>query len=298
MKTKIRISTICVLSALLWVSCTTDNKKVTDDSGDEIEQALLKKDLRNVKKIFYNIPSPIEMSSLMQRAGTIYNTDILNPISNQERYTTNASLALNLGVYGADLSYIRVFDQMQESINYLSAIKKISEKLGIPEEQGRFTLSRLEQNVQDRDTLLQIISDTYAAADVYLKENEREGIAALIILGGWSEALYLATSIVNEKDPSQDMINRIAEQKYSFNNLKAFLADFSDEAEIQKFSPFIDQLDKVFNKITIIQEKGEILTDTENKLTTINYQSKIDASMEQIIEINGIICNLRGEIIK
>jgi len=110
------------------VSCASEGEKDADKKSDEIPiDTLNDGHIKKVTKIFYNVPSPIEMNSLIQRTGSHYNEDLLNPASNRQNYTTNSKMALNLGVYGADLSYARLYDQIQISIDYLTHIKKITQ---------------------------------------------------------------------------------------------------------------------------------------------------------------------------
>ena len=99
------------------------------------------------QNIFYSIPSPIELAQLIQKAGAKYNKDLLNPIKNVSKYMSNTSKALNLGVYGADLSYTSVFDDnTQESIFYLAATRKLAESLGVGNAFDEKTVDRIQAN--------------------------------------------------------------------------------------------------------------------------------------------------------
>lgn len=248
---------------------------------------------KKVKKIFYNVPSPIEMANLMQKAGIEYRNDILNPISNKDNYVIIADVALNLGVYGADLSYTRMFDQIQESVSYLSAIRTLSDALGIPQEAGSSTISKMEDNMGNRDSLLQIITDTYSSADIYLKENDRGNTATLIIVGGWIEALYIATQVSGE---NKLIYERIAEQKYALNNLIELIKTYDDE-NLHEFLPKLNDLKLVFDEININYTRGDVITNKESKSTIIESKAKIEISKEQIKKITEKIEKIRKEIV-
>jgi hypothetical protein len=116
-----------------------------------------------------------------------------------------------LVLYGSDLSYVRLFEQIQLAINYLSSIKKLCDAIEIPEDQGSRAIQRMEKNIDNKDSLLQIISETYASADSYLKDNDRGNTATLVILGGWIESLYIATQIADYANPSnKEIVDRMA----------------------------------------------------------------------------------------
>ena len=59
---------------------------------------------------------------------------------------------------------------------------------------------------------------------IYLKENYRGATAALIIMGGWLDELYISTHIIDEENPDESIVNHIAEQKHSLENLIELLS--------------------------------------------------------------------------
>jgi hypothetical protein len=293
----LKFSKYILLIVVLFIglySCDHSTSFIDDNS--DYEDTLINEDTLNSKKvktIFYNVPSPIEMANLMQKAGVEYRKEFLNPVSNKDRYVVIAEVALNLGVYGADLSYTRMFDQIPESINYLSSIRKLSDALGIPEEAGASTISKMEDNMNNRDSILQIITDTYSSADRYLKENDRGNTATLIIIGGWVEALYLATQLSND---NKIIYERIAEQKYALNNLIELIKTYKDE-NLAKFLVKFEDLQQTFNTIEMTYTKSEVKTDMKTKTTLIESKSTIKINKAQITEITKKIEKIRKDIV-
>lgn len=300
MNFKIIFKILLAVIVISLFSCKSDNTadNTNDINSNNPDDTLKEEHIKNVKMIFYNVPSPIELAHMLHLSGADYNSDILNDYQYYERYTTNSKLALNLGVYGADLSYTRMFDQIQSSVNYLSSIRKISDLLGIPQDEGSFAVSRIEENMENKDSILVIISETYANADSYLKENNRGGTAALIIIGGWIEALYISTHIIDENNPNQELINLIAEQKYSLSNLIELSKSYQDDEEVQACIPILKELEAKFEQIEITYTKGEVITDEEAMTTTIESQTVINAPMNLIKEIGTIVEENRKEIIE
>jgi hypothetical protein len=289
-----------IVIGVFFYSCkenTNKNDVVDVDFQDSVTKSL-QNHAGNVKKIFYNVPSPIEMASIMQRAGASYDKNILNKTAAYDRYTTGSKQAINLGVYGADLSYTRMFDQIQESVNYLSVIRKLSEELGIPQQPGTFAVSRIEQNIENRDSLLYIITDIYSSADIYLKESNRGSTAALIILGGWVEALYIATNVVDIKKPNIEIMERIAEQKYSLQNLMDLIKQFENDEIIALYIPMLEKLQATFNKIDIVTTKAEIITDSVKKVTSISNNNKVNITLDDLVELKANVNEFRKELIK
>lgn len=288
-----------VFASTILYSCNNQQQDAKNNSA-QIDTTTTKEIIeeQQIKQVFYNVPSPVEMAQIIQHAGAVYNKELLNPYMNADNYITTEDLALNLGVYGADLSYNRIFDQMQESLNYLVAIRKISDQLKIPQDEGSFAINRFEENINNRDSLLKVISETYANADIYLKENQRESTASLIILGGWIEALYIATHLVNEKSPDKMIMERIAEQKYSLETISKLIVTYKDDfVTISELQPKIESLAMAFEKIDIVNTTGEIQTDKESKTTKIGGDSKINMDVSNIVEIKTIITDIRNQIV-
>src|ERR1051326_7124116 len=116
--------------SLLMSSCGTS---ATNENNDTVETTKLDTAVQNksVKNVFYSIPSPIELTQLIQRAGATYDKDLMNDINNVSKYTTTVQQGLNLGVYGADLSITSMFDKTQESLFYMKCTSSMAKSLGI-----------------------------------------------------------------------------------------------------------------------------------------------------------------------
>lgn len=232
------------------------------DNGQD--SALVADRMKKTKNIFYNIPSPMETASLLKKAGADYNGKILNDVKNVDKYTAASKQALNLGIYGADLSYASVFNHTQESMFYTSCSKKLADRLGVSSAFNDSTLEAMERSQNDRDALLDIISETYWNVDGYLKENGRDNISALMIAGGWVEGLYIATQVARTND-SPELRQRIAEQKYSLKDLMGLVASYEvDEPALNGVKADLEALSALFADVatatggesTVTQEGG------------------------------------------
>ena len=238
---------------------------------------------------------PGEMAKVFENSGIHYNQQLLNPIENIQKYTTSSDIALNLGVYGVDLSYTKIFGQNEKTLLYISTIRKLSQQLGIPEEQFVSAFKDIEKNVSNKDSLSKYVNELYSQADKFLKENDRHVTAALVILGGWTETLYLATQIV-DKDNKPILSERIAVQKYSLNSLMSLLNNYQNDITISKYLLLLRMLKKSFDKIEIYYEENDLMVDTINKMITTN-KLNINLPPETINDIRVIIAAIRNEMI-
>ncbi len=295
---KLTYKVLAIFLACLAVACTSENKK---PKGQQIKNVLTidsNECEATVKKIFFNLPSPVEITQTLLKTEEPFNSELLNSADNLEKYNTSSRLALNFGVYGADLCYCRIYDQLQEAINYLSVIKKVTEKLQIPEEEGSETINRVEQSLENRDSIFFIISDTYAKADSYLKENERDMTASLILVGAWVEGMYFATSLATEPNAKQDIINNIVDQKYTVSNLVNLLKTYSETPEVASFMEDFNKIQSIYDGIEVKYDKSVVVnTDQDEHVTTIDAPVTVSISNSQLQEIATLVAEIRDNII-
>lgn len=289
---------IFVLSGLTLVFMVSCNPK-TDSGKKDVAAIDFDKESnqeKKVKKIFFNLPSPIEITQTILATKSPFNNELPNASTNVANYSSSSDLALNFGVYGADLCYCRVYDQLQASIGYLAAIRKITVLLQIPEEEGSETINRIEENIENRDSIFQIIAETYAGADGYLKENDRDLTATLIVVGGWVEGMYIAVNLMNTQS-NQALLNNVAEQKYSIENLMSVIDEYKENTAIAELYPHFQALNAVYSQITITHNKSVIVTDQDSKVTTIDNDAQIAITPQQLQEITKIIVEIRSKIV-
>lgn len=288
-------STIAI--SIAFVAC---GSSADENNNETVDTADVDTKVRDVKaqNVFYSIPSPIETTTLLKAAGAKYNSKILNPIENVSKYETVAAKALNLGVYGSDLSFTSIFDQTQESMLYLRCTNKLASGLGISGAFDETTTSRIESNMQNRDSLLAIISDSYWNADSYLKENGQPGVSALIVAGGWIEGLHIATQIA-ATTKNEGIVARIGEQKLSLDNLIALLDSYKAENEaIPTLLAQFNDLKKVFDAIPSTATETTTTTDTAKGVSTISNGSSFKLTPEQLKQITDKCSEIRNKIIQ
>lgn len=251
------------------------------------------------QNIFYAIPSPIELSQLIQKAGAKYNKDLLNNPNDAGKYMSNTAKALNLGIYGADLSYTSVFDDnTQESILFLAATRKLAEQLGVGNAFDEKTVDRVQANSGRKDSLLNIISDSYMTTDEMLKESQRESVSALVIAGGFIEALYLGTQLAKTSKNPQDIINRIAEQKGTMDNVVGLLSTYEDDPGVASILPDIKSLKAIYDQVKVeTQTASEVKTNPSTKVTTIGGKITYSISPEIMEQLTQKSAEIRNKII-
>lgn len=293
--------------SLIIISCNSGKKKSVQDVNieDFVTEDDIFDDIDKAKKIFYSLPSPLETAMLIKSAGAEYDEELLNAISNTTKYTTNKAMALNLGIYTTDLSFASLFDQTQASISYMEAARKMAEGLDISDAIDNSTMSRLEENLQNRDIVMDIISETFLNSSSYLKENERQDVAAVVLVGGWIEGLYIATKLVgNNSIEGNELAERILEQKLSFNIVQRMLEDNKENEEGETNPDIIElisdlqDLKDAFDKVEVKTSESTAVTSGDSKVTTIKSNTEVNVTPEDFKKLQLVVDNIRTSFIQ
>ncbi len=291
----------------LTTGCKSDGKKASQDVNiqDFVTEDDIFDDIDKAKKIFYSLPSPLETAMLIKSAGAEYDEELLNSLENVNKYTSSKALALNLGIYTTDLSFASLFDQTQTSINYMEASRAMAEGLDISEAIDKETMERLENNLQNRDVVMDIISETFLNSSSYLKENERQDVAAIVLVGGWIEGLYLATKLVGDKSiENNKLVDSILEQKLSFNIVQRMLDDNKEKSTGEQNEDIVALIDELqplkeaFDKVKVETTESQTVTDESQNVTTIKSKTSVSVTPEDFAQIILVVDKLRTSFIQ
>ena len=294
---KIASSLILSFGLLLLSSCGNDKKKsenpeeIQEDTSKAVSAGVL-----NINGELFSIPSPLQTAMLIQGSGSPYDKTILNTKDNLNQYSTDYYKALNLGIYGADLGYVSMYSKTQDALVYLTAVKKLSDELGVSGAFDTQTMKRFQDNMSNKDSMMVLVGLAYREGDAFLKNNKRNDISGLILTGGWIESLNFAIS-VNKTKSNEDVKHRIADQKLALNSIIKLLSQFQTNPEYAGLLEELKDLSKIYDTIEykFVSEKAE--TDIANKTTSINSHTDVNISKEQLDKITSKIEAIRKKIV-
>lgn len=291
---------ICLMAMVLMstYSCSSgDESNTAETPAPPTPAEITSAGMGAADHVGYVLPSPFEIAALIKRTGINYEEGILNSLDNQTLYNTNYTKSLNLGVYGADLGLIFVFDQTQDAISYFKTVKKLAEDLGVLGAFEQSTLQRVENNLGNQDSLINIASMAFSRADMYLKENDRGSVSTLVLAGGWIESLYLATKF-GEATMDKEVLKRVGEQKKSLETLIDMVGEYKENSEgFTTFFAGLESLKLSFDKVKITYTEKPSVAHPNDKKTTIETVSDIEISEEVFKEIAEKVLAIRSQII-
>lgn len=250
--------------------------------------------------IVQNIASPVEIASILQSIEVPYSAEYLASTQHYGGLTTNYQKALMLGIYGADLGYLNMYEKTGTSVDVLSAINHLAEGLRVGQFFDFETISRLSVNRTNLDSLLYISVSSYNKIDEHLRLNGRGSVSALMITGVWIEGQYLATQVVS-KYPDKILRDRIGEQKIILNDLLMLLLPYKGSStEYADLYDNMKQISEAYKDIRITYKLGEPETvEQDGRLVLIQHEeSMVDMSDEQLLKVISMTMELRNKLIE
>jgi hypothetical protein len=286
-----------VIALFILNGCGNKRNKEQSTESKDIEQPDTLSMLVKFENSLFPLPSPYQAATLIKKKNIPFDESIASPIENYKNFSTAFKKALNLGVYGTDLSYLNIYDRTPESISYLSVIKNLSDQLGISSSFDGSFFASIEKNINNKDSILVLLSKTYRSTDSYLRVNDRKNMGALILAGGWVESLYILTKI-QKNCTDREIINRIGEQKHPLDNLIEILTPYYYKSP--EFSTLLDGLIDLayeFDGVIYTYSYKEPKIDVEKKLMIINSESRVVMSEYHLETVSKKIEAIRNQII-
>jgi len=291
---------LIILLLLLIFSCKPGLEK---DSGFKPEFSTYKTDSSGTlaptekNEIFYGILTPVEICAIFNRLGVPYDNATLNPISNRDNYLSSSKASINTGIYGVDFGYLKMFGFGQEMMNYMITIREMSNKLGIPDSFLTEPIKRIQGNMSELDTIMSLMNTAFYNMENHLRTGGRESTAGLMVMGGWVEAMFIATQLLYDSDnPDPEVVQKIAEQKYTLTSLLSFMKNYYDDPVVVFYTKKLKFLKGYFDTFDIYFKKGDLEID-KNKQVLRASGSDLTITVETLNDIRDYISNLRNEMV-
>jgi hypothetical protein len=296
-----KILVLVFLLTSLLVGCKSGGPKTPKEEVTITapkDNATVMENVKKAEKIFHALPSPLESAMLIKSADARFDQSLLNPVGNVNSYITNKSMALNLGIYTCDLSFASLYEQTQLIIDYMNAAKKMADGLGILKAIDQSTIDKLEENINNSEVIMDIVSETFLNSNSYLSDNGQAAIATMVLVGGWFEGLYISTQLVDMKEfNGNKLVGRIIDQKLSIGILLDLLETSKGNPSIDELTVQVKKLKVIFDKISITTSRVRPEYDKTSNTTVLKSEVKTDMTPEVFKELATTVSEIRKSFV-
>ncbi|HEX2974757.1 MAG TPA: hypothetical protein VHO68_02375, partial [Bacteroidales bacterium] len=283
------------------MSCKSGAKSPVEDEiiASQENTAPIYEDIDKAKMIFNALPSPLESAQLIKSAGAKFDQNQMNALANVDKYVTTKSMALNLGVYTCDLSFASMYEQTQLIVDYMSAAKRMADGLGILDAISQETLDLLEENINNKEEILNAVSETFLNSNSYLEDNGQPAVAAMVLVGGWFEGLYISTQLVDMNNfNGNKLVSSIIDQKLSIDLLINLLEGHQGNPAVDELILQVRKLKVVFDKISIKSSPIQTEYDQSTNSTVIKSKVTTDMTPDVFKELMSTVAEIRSSFVK
>jgi hypothetical protein len=150
---------------------------------------------------------------------------------------------------------------------------------------GQSMLNRFKSNIDNTDSLAQVIGDLQMGTDSYLEANKEKYIGVLAFTGAWIESMYVGSKVY-EKGKSNNVSSRISEQINILDNLLKLL---------NKYQAQDSHIPALAKDLQGIQDTYAAYSEVKN------YNPDSDKSIaltpDHVAQISSMIQDLRAKFI-
>lgn len=241
---------IVLMISFTLSSCVNSSKDGSKKETQESSKSIVSELDKDVSEFVYPLPSAYEVTELLNNIGIGYMLGMSNSVENVSRYFTAKSKAYNMGIYATDLSYASTYKMTQETMLYLEALNQLGSDLGISSIYNEDLLKSIESNVNNKDSLIEIISITINETYDYLNKNGKGDLSILMVAGGWIEGMYLTTNVSENYQNNPEIVKVIYAQKPSLVNLLKIADERKENSEIQELIDDLQPIKKAYDDVT------------------------------------------------
>jgi hypothetical protein len=271
-------------------SCSGDPKPEVNSVQQDtiIQEESMGFGFSDLAQTTYAVPSPNELFSIIKSSKLPFKENLVS--TEPVNYTSSMTQALNFGRTTADIAYTASYEKFQESMQNFDNLRNIGNDLGISYVFDEFMVNRVKSNMDNPDSLEIISTGSYQSIISMLEENEKGSTLAIISAGGFVESIYILCNLI-EGNESDDIIQRLADQKLVMENVIAYLDMHSEEERVQQVLNDISPISDVY--FNLDEEKiSEEVTKKGDK--NILGGSRVIMSSDELQKLKTASTNYRN----
>jgi hypothetical protein len=264
-----------VILPLLMISFTclaSCKDKATRKQQKKVELDQKKTIENEIEKNVYPLPTSADVIKMLTELEVAYIAGISNPPENVKNYFSSTERAINLGVYGADLSYVSLYNIQQEVELYLEGIRELSNLLSMSKIYNEELYNNIKMNFDNKNELVKILTSAFNDTYLFLNENDQQPLALLVVGGAWVEGMYLTTHVSEAAYQVAGISRVLLEQKKSFELFLEITQPYSNDPFVSDFVKKLDPIKKVYEGLSTslteqnIKDLTKVIVDVRNQI--------------------------------
>jgi len=190
---------------------------------------------QNIEENVYPLPTSAEVIKKLGDLDLGFVIGLSNPPANAKNYVSSYSRSVNMGIYGADLSYATIYNVQQDVIDYLGSMRTLANDLNLSKIYDESLYTKIKAQFDNRDTLVTILTNAYNKTYGYMVNGGQTNLALLMVGGAWVEGTYLTASVSETGNHVTGFESILLDQKKSFELFEEIAKPHSSDEMVSKF---------------------------------------------------------------
>jgi hypothetical protein len=232
-KTFTKVLVVMVLIAIASAySCKNRGESKSKTEINAIEGQVLE---QKIEENVYPLPTSAEVIKKLSDLDLGYILGASNPPASARNYVSSYARAVNLGVFGADLSYATLYNMQQDVIDYMQSMRTMANDLNLSKIYDESLYDEIKANFDSRDTLVTILTGAFDRTYSYMVDAGQANLALLMVGGAWIEGMHLTLSVSESGAHLTGFEQVLVDQKKSFEMYEEIAKPYAEDALVAKF---------------------------------------------------------------
>ncbi|MEO9485553.1 MAG: hypothetical protein ABJG47_18985 [Ekhidna sp.] len=293
MKSSSRVLTFITLVAFL-VSCGGSSSGEKEKSSEELAE---EKTIHDLEKLMEDFPDPSLVPFTLKSIDAKFDKAHINSLDNIASYKGNRDkMALNMGVYASDISYLAAYGHEDNCLSYLRASHGMAEFLGDSAIYSDADVEEFRTHIssQNKEEIARSLGKLFLETSVKMEEDHHLTMAGLALTGSFVEGLYQAV-ITIDAYPNTEVNQKLLEPlvKIVLDEEQPLL----DIIDVLEDLPFDDTIADMIVELSILDRlyKSDLQEIEEKMKNDPNFVLTKSAMRDITLEVKRIRERITGE---
>lgn len=234
---------VLIISVAGMYSCKNRGESKKQRQLNLIEKETIEK---KIEENVYPLPTAAEVITKLSDLDLGYIIGVANAPAKGKSYISTYDRAVNLGIYGADLSYATIYNMQQDVIDYMEVMRSMANDLNLTRVYDESLYDVIRNNFDNRDSLVVILTGAFDKTYAYLIEAGQANLALLMVGGAWVEGMYLTTHVSETGAHVTGFEATLIEQKKSFEMFEEITRPHAEDPLIAEFLKLLQPVRDVY----------------------------------------------------
>lgn len=279
---------VVALAMTVFVGCSPKKSNTAEEQEQKV--------IHDIDKLLEDLTTPNTVANQIKAIGVDFVDSLINPLDNLEKYRGNEDkMALAMGVYSADASYLASNEEGQLATLYVTMCHQIGEMLGDSAIYSNELRQELIESIGEEQKMAMMLKRMIIETSVQLEEDHHLSMAALALTGIFVEEMYHAVNVIENfheqgKSAQEDkvlvepLVKLVMAQEQPLLDLIQLLNDIPHDDTILQLLTELDILDRLYkNELATIQaemdEDPNYVVDRDVMFAVILEFERIRASI-------------------